>query len=111
MVDIGHQAYLTDAWSIHQILLAGEGAFELMQNTRNPFHRESTIGFVIPADMQATIMVHDVTGKWVWSTSDQFVKGYNQIVINYNDIKTTGVFYYTIKAGKLIAKKRMIMIE
>jgi hypothetical protein len=83
----------------------------LHQNTPNPFKSASIIGFNLPADMNATLTVYDVTGKKVKVFNQQFHKGYNSVEVNKNELGSTGVMYYTLEAGDFKATKKMVIIE
>ena len=86
-------------------------AFELYQNTPNPFKGETVVGFNLPAEMNATITVHDVSGKTLKLIRGDFAKGYNQIRLNSSELPAVGVLYYTLETADFTATKKMIIIE
>jgi hypothetical protein len=53
----------------------------------------------------------DVTGRVLWSYTDEFVKGTQSIIISERDINASGVLYYQLEAGDYSAIKKMIIIE
>ena len=85
--------------------------FELYQNTPNPFKGETVVGFNLPAEMNATITVHDVSGKTLKLIRGDFAKGYNQITLNSSELPAVGVLYYTLETADFTATKKMIIIE
>jgi len=91
--------------------LAKAGQFELYQNTPNPFKGETLIGFNLPADAQATLAISDVTGKVLKLIRLDGVKGYNNVVVNSNDLPASGVLYYTVETAGFTATKKMVIIE
>jgi len=86
-------------------------AFELFQNTPNPFNESTKIGFNLPEATNATIVVYDLTGKMVLSISDQFNRGYNEIVLDRNTLQATGTLFYQFKSAKYNAERKMIIID
>ena len=85
--------------------------FELYQNTPNPFNEASKIGFNLPEAMDAAIVVYDLTGKVIWSISDRFERGYNELVLDRSTIKVTGTLFYQFKSVKYQAERKMIIID
>ena len=85
--------------------------FELFQNTPNPFAQTTTIGFMLPQDAEATINIFDVTGKLIKGYSGSFTKGLNSIVVNKNDLNTTGVLYYTLDTQGFTSTRRMVLLK
>ena len=88
-----------------------EVSYNLLQNTPNPFSDYTKIGFEIPNSGAATIKIFDVTGKVVFERSDDFNSGYNEVSVRKADIGSTGVLYYQLETGALIATKKMIVIH
>ena len=86
-------------------------AVVLYQNTPNPFKAITVIGFDLPESMNATLTVYDVTGKKVRQYKQDFIKGYNSVEINKNELGSAGVMYYTLEAGDFKATKKMVVIE
>ena len=88
-----------------------DSSFELMQNRPNPFANSTEIIFNMPENSDYELNVYDITGKLVFKTSGSAEKGLNSIDINKTEINTTGVLYYTLKAGKYSATKKMVVIK
>ncbi|NND07084.1 MAG: T9SS type A sorting domain-containing protein [Saprospiraceae bacterium] len=86
-------------------------AFTLEQNRPNPFQDETVIGFILPASMQATISVHDVTGRVLREVKGDFTKGKNMISFRKDDLGVSGILYYRLQAGEFSATRRMIMLK
>ncbi len=91
-------------------LLPGQG-YGLEQNRPNPFAEETSIGFVLPSSMEATITVYDVTGRIIRSIEGDFQKGYNQVQFRKTDLGVSGILYYRLNAGTYTAARKMILIE
>ena len=86
-------------------------AFELMQNTPNPFDNVTSIGFNLGEAGPATLTVFDVTGKTVRVESGNFDRGYNEITLTKGDLGTSGVLYYQLESGDFTATRKMILID
>jgi len=86
-------------------------SFKVFQNVPNPFNSKTTIGFEIPEEQEVTLQVYDVTGKTLYSIEKTLSKGYNEFEISNEDIKTTGLMYYKLKAGTYSAIRKMILIK
>ncbi len=86
-------------------------AFDLSQNTPNPFNGETLIGFNLPQAGTATLTVMDVQGKVLTVLSQEGVKGYNQVTLNAKTLGATGVLYYQLESADNIATKKMIIID
>jgi hypothetical protein len=86
------------------------GGFELYQNTPNPFQGQTVIGFTLPTATQATIKIHDVTGKTLKMVRGEYAKGFNQINLNSSDLPAVGVLYYTLETDEFTSTKKMIVL-
>ncbi|NNL91766.1 MAG: T9SS type A sorting domain-containing protein [Saprospiraceae bacterium] len=109
------EAYLGKDFEIVPVNLFGrnnsEQTFTLYQNNPNPFNGSTNISFVLPESTSVTLSVIDVTGRIVWSSVNDYEKGYNSIDITSKEIATTGILYYKLEAGSLSATKKMIIIK
>jgi hypothetical protein len=63
--------------------------YALYQNTPNPFQGQTMIGFTLPEAAQATITIHDVTGKTLKMIRGDYAQGY----ANRLHVITTPVAY------------------
>jgi hypothetical protein len=86
-------------------------AFELMQNSPNPFENATTIGFTLGEAGPATLTVFDVTGKTVRVENGSFDRGYNEITLTKGELGTSGVLYYQLESGDFTATRKMILID
>jgi hypothetical protein len=85
--------------------------FELYQNMPNPFKSQTIIGFNLPEVGLAKLTISDISGKVVNEVEREFVKGYNEIQVNSNELPAFGVLYYTLKTATETATKKMIIVE
>ncbi len=89
----------------------GNTEFTVYQNTPNPFKNETTIRFNLPEDGMVELSIFDITGKQVYKLTEKFEKGLSQFTVKSSDVKSKGVFYYTIKSNAYTSTKKMILID
>jgi len=85
--------------------------FELLQNYPNPFKSETSIGFILPEASTATLTIFDLAGQRLEEIKGDFVKGYNEVVIDRSKILNSGILYYRLDTPTRNAMKRMIMLH
>jgi len=85
--------------------------FELYQNTPNPFSSETVIGFNLKQEGNATLTVHDVSGKILRVVEGNYAEGYNEVRISSTNLPSTGVLYYTLKTADDTASRKMILMK
>jgi len=91
--------------------MVSRAGFELYQNQPNPFKGETLIGFNLPEAASATIKINDVTGRLLKIIEGDFVKGYNQVRLNSDELGAKGVLSYTVETVEYTATKKMIIVE
>lgn len=86
--------------------------FSLSQNYPNPFNPSTKIRFAVPKTSNVTIQVYDVTGKLVAELAkNQLVTaGVKEVEFNAANL-SSGVYFYTLKAGDFIETKKMILVK
>ena len=65
----------------------------------NPFQQEAILEIESPQLEQATILVHDVTGKTIWQLEQMLQPGANQIGLPGKTMAQEGIYYYRIVTG------------
>ncbi len=93
--------------------------FSLEQNYPNPFNPTTTIRFAIPADMsgqQVTLKVFDLLGREINTlVNGRMNSGYYQVTWDGRDMAgnpvTSGIYFYTIKAGDKVQTRKMILMK
>ncbi len=97
--------------------------FQLDQNYPNPFNPSTTIKYQIPAppnlpkgeaSQLVTLKVYDVLGREVTTLVNgvQSPGNYSvQFGINQNIRLTSGVYFYTLKAGNYVQVRKMILLK
>jgi len=91
---------------------SGEFVNALGQNEPNPWRSATTIAFTLADDSDATISVYDVTGKILFTQTDTYTAGNQQVVIKGSDLgSAAGVLYYTLESGEFVSTKKMLLID
>ncbi len=102
------------ALSIQPIVIEGitaDSEFVLYQNRPNPFSESTLISFSLPVTQSATLSIMDVTGKVVYSVTDTYNKGYNEVLFNTSIVNTTGILYYQIETETYSSTKKMVILK
>ncbi len=85
--------------------------FELSQNYPNPFNPSTLIKFTIPKENVVSLKIYDVIGQEVATLVNRKMKAGNyQYTFNANAL-SSGVYFYTLKAGNHVATKKMILLR
>ncbi len=85
--------------------------FALFQNQPNPFTRETTIGFNLPDNTNATLRIFNTAGKIIQQFNGPFTPGYNGVIIRNNKVLEHGTLYYQLVTDEQVVSKKMIHIE
>ena len=85
--------------------------YKLEQNYPNPFNPKTTINYSIPKASFVTLKVYDVLGSEVMTvvSEQQSAKNYSYDV-DFSKL-SSGVYYYTIKAGNYSATKKLMLVK
>ena len=85
--------------------------FSLDQNYPNPFNPSTKITWQSPVSGWQTLKVYDVLGNEVATLVDEY-KQAGKYETNFDGGKlTSGVYFYTIKAGEFSQTKKMILLK
>ena len=87
--------------------------FSLMQNYPNPFNPSTIISWQIAVSSYVTLKVYDMLGREVATLVDEFQQaGIHNSTFNITNLSlTSGVYYYTLRAGNYIETKKMVLIK
>ncbi|MBI3123916.1 MAG: T9SS type A sorting domain-containing protein [Ignavibacteriales bacterium] len=95
--------------------------FSLSQNYPNPFNPSTTINYQLSTPGFVTLKVYDVLGREVATLVDEFKQPgvYNSTFSTLRSSLTSGVYFYTLKAGDpslrsghgFIQSKKMVLLK
>jgi aminopeptidase N len=89
--------------------------YELLQNYPNPFNPSTTIKFSLQKKEHTTLKVFDIMGKEITTLIDNEMNQETHPVVF--DLKTlpielsSGIYFYTLKAGSYIETKKMMLLK
>jgi sugar lactone lactonase YvrE len=85
--------------------------YVLFQNYPNPFNPTTTLEFAIPKENYVTIKVYDALGRYVTTLlSKKLSSGYHSVLFDASNL-SSGVYFYTLKAGNFTATKKMTLMK
>lgn len=85
--------------------------FELQQNFPNPFNPTTQIRFSLAEQSQVTLKVYNVLGKEIATlVNDVKSAGVHEVSFNGTGL-ASGVYFYTLQAGKQSQTHKMILIK
>lgn len=84
--------------------------FFLEQNRPNPFGDQTIIGFQIPEEGQVTLTIYDTNGRVVRQYQQYYAAGYNQLLVDAQDIAARGLLYYKLETDQYAATKKMVIL-
>jgi len=113
----------TDSVSLHNNIIGGvpvvtsvqtknipEG-FTLSQNYPNPFNPTTTINYQLPTSSIVTLKVYDVIGREVAMVVNE-VKEVGSYSVQFDASHlSSGIYFYTIKAGNFTATKKLTLMK
>ncbi len=90
-------------------------AFTLAQNYPNPFNPSTVIQYQIPKNEFVTLKIYDLLGKEVATLiSGQKDAGSYQVEFNADNLPnkiTSGIYFYTLKAGNFSQTKKLVLMK
>ena len=87
------------------------GEYRLAQNYPNPFNPTTKIAFEIPKGGFVSLKVYDITGKEVYApVAENLQAGKYSVDINAG-ILSSGVYFYSLRAGDFQSTKKMTMLK
>ena len=98
-------------FGIKQISTEVPRSFLLYQNYPNPFNPATKIKFALPKSSFTTLVIYDVLGRELEIiVNEQLNAGTYEADWNA-DKYSSGVYYYTLKAGDYVNTKKMILLK
>lgn len=85
--------------------------FELAQNFPNPFNPTTSISFTLPEAGEASLKVFDMNGREVATLVNGMTeRGAHTVTFDASGL-STGVYFYTLKAGELTSTNKMVLVK
>jgi len=111
--DVWKRPYSGMITSVKQTNNEVPSSFELAQNYPNPFNPETTISYKLQEASNVSLKVYDVIGNEIATlvNENQLAGTYNSKLSIQNYRLTSGIYFYTLRAGSFISTKKMILIK
>ena len=85
--------------------------FHLEQNYPNPFNPSTTISFSIPTSEFISLKIYNVLGREVATLVNE-EKPTGNYEVNFNATNlSSGIYFYTLQAGKNIQTKKLVLMK
>jgi hypothetical protein len=97
--------------SVHTLHSEIPTHFELEQNFPNPFNPETRIQFTLANKSKVSLKVFDVLGREVAILVDDERVAGNYVVAWNSSGFSSGVYYYQLHSGTLVATRKMLLIR
>ncbi|MFH0736100.1 MAG: choice-of-anchor D domain-containing protein [bacterium] len=86
-------------------------SYKLEQNYPNPFNPATIITYSVPEQTFVTLKIYDVLGNEITTLVNREVNtGVHQVTFNASNL-SSGVYFYTIKAGKFLNTKKLMLTK
>jgi hypothetical protein len=89
--------------------------YELLQSYPNPFNPSTTIKFSLQKKEHTTLKVFDVMGKEITTLIDKEMnQGTHSVIFDLKVLPielSSGLYFYTLKAGTYIETKKMMLLK
>jgi len=109
----GEEITISNA-SINKLMVSTElipDKYVLYQNYPNPFNPSTTIKFALRQDSKVNLTVFNILGEKVAKLINQEMKaGYHQIKFDASHF-ASGIYLYSITAGKFVETKKMVLMK
>jgi hypothetical protein len=97
--------------AINPISNAVPDEFNLEQNYPNPFNPTTTIRFDVRTSGNVSLKVYDVLGREVAILADEYMRaGSYERMFEASNL-SSGVYFYTLKAGDFEKTLRMVVVR
>lgn len=98
-----------------QLAIAGQSpaasGLTLLQNSPNPFTKETLIGFSLPQASAVRLHVQDASGKILHTISGHYAAGYHETMLQAKDLPGSGVYFYTLHTDQATRTRRLVLVE
>ena len=85
--------------------------YDLSQNYPNPFNPSTTISYQIPSESFVTLKVFDLLGRELEVlVNEEKTAGFYDVKYNASSL-SSGIYFYTIRAGDFIQTKKFILLK
>jgi len=77
----------------------------------NPFKATTNIAFYLPNSGKIELKIMDIQGRILQQITQIYEAGFHELLINQRDLGTSGILYYQLTDGNVVATKKMILLK
>lgn len=88
--------------------LQAPGEMIVFPNRPEPFYEQTAIPFKLPTAAEVTFQVFDASGRQVISLSQNFAEGYQEIVVQGDELPGAGVYFFRISSEMGTAEGKLV---
>ena len=104
-------AFRVDPTGIEEPAFSLPKEFALEQSYPNPFNARTEIKYALPVDSDVELDIYNVLGQKVETLVDENQPaGYHRVAWNAKD-KSSGMYFYKIRAGDYVETKKMLLLK
>ncbi|MEE9438218.1 MAG: T9SS type A sorting domain-containing protein, partial [Saprospiraceae bacterium] len=96
--------------AIEEYNIASVSVMTLYFNSPNPWKTQTTISFELPEAGKVTLKMTDAMGRLISTKEGNFKGGFNNFIINDQDVKA-GIILYELKYNNQVINKKMIKVN
>jgi hypothetical protein len=85
--------------------------FSLSQNNPNPFARQTTISFTLPARAHTTLTIYDIAGRAVAVLADREMERGTYSLVWNRECCASGIYFYRLESGNRSLTKKMTVVK
>ncbi len=107
------RAYVSLPTGVNKVIELMPSTFKLAQNYPNPFNPSTVINYQLPVSGHVSLKVYDMLGREVATLVDEFQNAgtYNSQFSILNSQLSSGIYFYTIRAGNFVQTKKMMLLK
>ena len=84
--------------------------YSLNQNYPNPFNPSTSISYSLGTTGKVQLKIYDMLGKEIATLVDE-VQTSGSHSVEFNKPLSSGVYYYTLRAGEFTSTRKMIILK
>ncbi|MBK9734400.1 MAG: T9SS type A sorting domain-containing protein [Saprospiraceae bacterium] len=83
----------------------------MLGNTPNPWNTETGINFYLPKAGKVKLTVRDLTGRVLYTTYNEYLKGENTILVTRDQLEVGGLLLYDLTFDNEVKSMKMLNIR
>jgi len=104
-------SYVNEVTGVTEDVLLAPTRFSLSQNYPNPFNPTTSIEYDVPSAGHVTLAIYDILGKEVARVVDEDQPPGHKTVRFHGERLSSGVYFYTLRAGALSDTKKLVLVR